>query len=147
MEARASVVLGALVADAAAMGLHWLYDPERIANIADKPGATVSLRPMPHHFDGAKGYFAHAGKRSGELSQYGTTLALAMDSLVATGGSSGHCKDYQRRYLTFFGPGGAWKGYIDRPTRGTLANLGPSGQRTKRRKSPVSMTTRCRHFP
>ncbi|MGI9501618.1 MAG: ADP-ribosylglycohydrolase family protein [Geminicoccaceae bacterium] len=122
VEARAGVVLGALVADAAAMGLHWLYDPERIADIA-KAREPLFLAADAGHFEGAKGYFAHGGKRSGELSQYGATLALAMDSLVSSDGRL-DIKDYQRRYLTFFGPGGAWKGYIDRPTRGTLANLG-----------------------
>ena len=121
-EARASVVLGALVADAAAMGLHWLYDPERLADIA-KTKEPLFLDADAGNFEGAKGYFAHGGKRSGELSQYGATLALAMDSLAATDGRL-DVKDYQRRYLTYFGPGGAWKGYIDRPTRGTLANLG-----------------------
>jgi len=122
VEARASVVLGALVADAAAMGLHWLYDPERIADIAEKQEPTF-LAADQRHFDGTKGFFAHGGKRAGELSQYGATLALAIDSLVSTNGRP-TISDYQRRYLTFFGPGGDWKGYIDRPTRGTLAHLG-----------------------
>lgn len=122
VEARASIILGALVADATAMGLHWLYDPERIAEIAGRRDP-VFLEANPSHFDGAKGYFAHRGKRSGELSQYGATLALAMNSLAATDGRL-DIRDYQRRYLTFYGPGGDWKGYIDRPTRGTLANIG-----------------------
>ncbi|MEM7044065.1 MAG: ADP-ribosylglycohydrolase family protein [Pseudomonadota bacterium] len=122
IEARAGVVLGALVADAAAMGLHWLYDPERIASIADER-EPVFLAAERRHFDDAKGYFAHEGKRSGELSQYGSTLMLAMDSLVATEGAL-DIADFQRRYVAFFGPGGAWKGYVDRPTRGTLGHLG-----------------------
>lgn len=124
IEARASVVLGALVADAAAMGLHWLYDPERIATIADRQEPTF-LAADQGHFDGTKGYFAHSGKAAGELSQYGATLVLAMDSLIATEGRLS-IPDYQRRYLAFYGPGGDWKGYVDRPTRGTLTNLGAS---------------------
>lgn len=122
IEARASVVLGALVADAAAMGLHWLYDPERIASIADKQDP-VFLAAEGRHFDGAKGYFAHAGKDAGALSHYGATLALVMRSLITSHGQI-DIQDYQRRYLATFGPGGSWKGYIDRPTRGTLAKLG-----------------------
>lgn len=121
-EARAGVVLGALVADAASMGLHWLYDPNRLATLAKKQDPTF-LAADRRHFDGAKGYFAHEGKRSGELTQYGATLALAMNTLVANEGRI-DIADYQRRYLQFFGPGGDWKGYVDRPTRGTLARLG-----------------------
>lgn len=121
-EARAGGVLGALVADAATMGLHWLYEPERIAAIAEKADP-VFLDADRRNFDGAKGYFAHEGKREGDLSQYGAVLTLAMTSLVECQGKS-DIADYQRRFLAFFGPGGDWTGYIDRPTRGTLANLG-----------------------
>lgn len=123
IEARAGVVLGALVADAAAMGLHWLYDPERIASLAERL-EPLFLSADQQHFDGAKGYFAHGGKRAGELSQYGAVLTLAMKSLIASDGRV-DITDFQRRYEAFFGPGGEWEGYIDRPTRGTLANLGP----------------------
>jgi hypothetical protein len=122
IEARAAVVLGALVADAAAMGLHWLYDAERIAEIAARQ-EPVFLAADRQHFEGVQGYFAHEGKQAGEPSQYGATLALAMGSLIATGGRFS-APDYQKRYLAFFGPGGGWQGYVDRPTRGTLANLG-----------------------
>jgi len=121
-EARAGVVLGALVADAASMGLHWLYDPDRLAKIAEGLDP-IFLAADQLHFDDAEGYFAHMGKRSGELSQYGATLVLAMDSLTATGGRLA-VAEYQKRYLAFYGPGGEWKGYIDRPTRGALARLG-----------------------
>lgn len=124
IEARAGVVLGALVADAAAMGLHWLYDPERIASIAEHEEPTF-LSADQRHFKDTKGYFAHDGKRAGEFSQYGAVLALAMGSLIVNDGRA-DVADYQSRYAAFFGPGGDWKGYIDRPTRGTLANLSDS---------------------
>ena len=104
------------------MGLHWLYDPERLASIAGAKDP-VFLPADRQHFEGAQGYFAHEGKRAGEASQYGAVLTLAMDSLVDS-----RCHpdiaDYQRRYLAFFGPGGDWLGYIDRPTRGALAKIG-----------------------
>lgn len=125
VEQRAGTVLGALVADAAAMGLHWLYDPERLATIAETSDPAF-VDADRRNFDGAKGYFAHEGKRAGDLSQYGAVLALATDSLVSSQGQP-DIADYQRRYLAFFGPGGEWQGYIDRPTRGALANLGAGG--------------------
>lgn len=125
VEQRAGIVLGALVADAAAMGLHWLYDPERLATIAETSDPAFQNADR-RNFDGAKGYFAHEGKPAGELSQYGAVLALAMDSLVSSQGQP-DIADYQQRFLAFFGPGGEWQGYIDRPTRGALANLGAGG--------------------
>ncbi len=121
-EARAGIVLGALLADAATMGLHWLYDPDRLAMI-ETVKDPVFLSADRQHFDGTKGYFAHAGKGAGDLSQYGAVLALAMGVLIETGGRT-DIPAYQKRYLAFFGPGGGWQGYIDRPTRGTLARIG-----------------------
>jgi len=48
---------GALVADAAARGLHWFYDQERLAALAgDRPEFTA---PDPAHYAGAKSFFAH----------------------------------------------------------------------------------------
>lgn len=52
-------VVGALVGDAASMGLHWLYDQERILHVA---GFEPEFR-SPNQFDYQdKGYFAHQGK-------------------------------------------------------------------------------------
>lgn len=55
-----SLLLGAVVSDAACLGLHWLYDPERIAEIAAAQGGHVAFTPVdPQHFEGVAGYFAH----------------------------------------------------------------------------------------
>ena len=49
-----ATVLGALVADSAALGLHWLYDPARIAEIeaSQRPGF---LQPEANNYAGVKG--------------------------------------------------------------------------------------------
>ena len=64
-----AAMIGAYVADAAALGLHWLYDPQRLAAL---DGPVVFRAPNPVDFDGAKGVFVHRGKRAGDLSQYGS---------------------------------------------------------------------------
>ena len=46
------------LAAAAALGLHWLYDPDRIAALH---GPIVFRTPDPSDFDGAKGVFVHHG--------------------------------------------------------------------------------------
>jgi hypothetical protein len=62
--ANIAAILGGLVADSAALGLHWLYDPMRIAEI-EKADGSVFLRPDAIHYAGSKGYFAHEGKMPG----------------------------------------------------------------------------------
>ena len=122
MKPREAAVLGALVADAAALGLHWLYDPARIAEVEARSGL-IFLEPDTAHYAGTKGYFAHGMKHAGDLSGYGEVCLLMLRHLA------NHDEftrvEYQTEYRAHFGPGGAYVGYIDSPTRHTLNVLLP----------------------
>ena len=115
-----AALIGAYVADAAALGFHWLYDPARIADLAQ--GDPAFREPDAVDFEGYKGVFVHPGKRAGDLSQYGAQLRVAVQSMLSTGGRF-DVADFQDRFAATFGPGGSWVGYIDKATKGTLANL------------------------
>lgn len=116
----AACLMGALVADAAALGLHWIYDPDRIAEVVGAKGAAFT--PLdPTNFNGVPAYFAHGARQNGALTQYGEVLALAIRNLNDNGGYNEAA--LQSAYAAHFGPGGAYIGYIDRVIRGTLANL------------------------
>ena len=111
---------GGWVADAASLGLHWLYNSERIAEVG---GQTPEfLPPRAEYYTKGFGYFAHEGKQIGDVSHYGAATGVLTDSLVANKGNL-DIRDYQRRFRTFFGPGGQWQGFIDNPTRITLENF------------------------
>lgn len=118
-------ILGALVADSAALGLHWIYDPARIAEIeaARGPRGLVFLQPEEANYAGVKGYFAHGGKTSGESSSYGEVCLLMLKHLARHGRFNR--VEYQSEYRACFGPGGKYVGYIDSPTRLTLRTLLP----------------------
>ena len=115
-----NALAGGWVADAASLGLHWLYDSQRILEVGGQ--APEFLPPKADYFTGGFGYFAHEGKQSGDISHYGAATGVLTDSLLAGGGRL-DIRDYQRRFRAFFGPGGRWQGYIDNPTRVTLGNL------------------------
>lgn len=117
---RRDLVLGALVADAAALGLHWLYDPAALAARAPADAECAFLAPAP--YPAGSGAFAHAGKRPGDPSPYGVHLRVLLEALCAADGAL-DLADYQARFRAAFGYGGRFCGYIDKPTRGTLANL------------------------
>lgn len=113
-------MMGALIADAATMGFHWLYDQARIAELG---GAAPEFRaPNAADFVGedgkSLGYFAHGGKRPGDPSHYGAQM-LAMATTLARKGAYDP-DDYAAAFREWFGYGGRWVGYIDRPTRATL---------------------------
>ena len=113
-------VVGALVADAAAMGLHWLYDQEQIARIATT-GDVIFRAPDTSVYDGHKGYFAHAGRLAGELSHYGEALMLFADLLTTE--QSYSVAAHRQLFLERFGPGGSFRGYADRPTKALVARI------------------------
>jgi len=115
-----AALAGGWVADAASLGLHWLYNSERIQEVGgDEP---EFLPPKADYFSGGLGYFAHEGKQVGDVSHYGAATGVLTDSLLANDGRL-DIRDYQHRFRAFFGPGGKWQGYVDNPTRVTLNNL------------------------
>ena len=122
MNSNIAAILGALIADSATLGLHWIYDPKRIAEIEASKGL-VFLQPDASHYAGIKGYFAHGGKAAGESSGYGEVCLLILQHLVKHG--SFNRIEYQTEYRAYFGPGGTFIGYIDSPTRLTLHTLLP----------------------
>lgn len=122
LEPRVAAILGALVADAASLGLHWLYDPARIAQI-EKSKGLVFLQPDASDYAGVSGYFAHGKKQAGDSSAYGELCLLMLRHIARHGGF--YRTDYQAEYRSYFGPGGGYHGYIDSPTRLTLQTLLP----------------------
>lgn len=114
-----AAILGALTADAASLGYHWLYDPDRLAEVAGE--APEFADPNPADYEGGVGYFAHGHKRAGELTHYGEQLAVALRSLAQSDGAwDPH--HYLAEFRATFERGGSFHGYIDGATSGTLDN-------------------------
>ncbi len=111
-----NALMGAYSADAATLGVHWLYDPERIASLGD----ALWRVPDAGDFEGAKGVFVHHGKRRGDISQYGAQMRVMVRALARGAFEAGV---YREEFAAAFGPGGWWQGYIDKATKGTLANI------------------------
>jgi ADP-ribosylglycohydrolase len=115
-----SGMMGVAVADAAALGLHWIYDINRIKEVGgDEP---EFIDPDQKNYDGVPSYFAHPGKKAGDNSHYGENFLNVARSIANSGGAF-NPRRYQRDIQDFFGPGGHFRGYIDHPTRDTLQNL------------------------
>ncbi len=119
-ERKRAAIWGALVADAASLGLHWLYDQERIRRVA--PEEPEFRTPTEADFDGVSGYFAHGKKMAGELSHYGEQARVLLGSLVASRGVFRQ-QNYQEAFRTAFGYGGDYVGYVDHAMRDTLNQM------------------------
>ena len=116
---RENMILGALVADAAAMGLHWIYDQDHIKKIA--PGAPEFTAPEAQNYEGVMAFFAHSTRANGAQSQYGEQALVMLRMLAAQGGFT--AADFAEAFRAHFGYGGAYVGYIDHATRDTLDNF------------------------
>ncbi|WP_298860920.1 ADP-ribosylglycohydrolase family protein [uncultured Sulfitobacter sp.] len=115
-----NMILGALVADAAAMGLHWIYDQSHIRKIA--PDVPEFSAPDPKNYEGVMGFFAHPNRTAGAQSQYGEQAVVMLRTLAASGG---HFEEaaFADAFQAHFGYGGGYVGYIDHATRATLDNM------------------------
>jgi ADP-ribosylglycohydrolase len=117
---RINALHGALVADAATMGLHWMYDQDHIKKI-EATGDILFRQPDANNYEGVKSYFAHGAKKRGEFSQYGESAKVVAQVFER------HRKydvgEHQQIFFDTFGPCGSYHGFADRPTKALVANM------------------------
>ena len=114
-----NALIGALVADAAALGLHWLYDQDQIGRIG-KCGHVLFRQPDVAHYEAQKGYFAQGARRAGQLSHYGESARIAA---LACDEGSYSASEHRAEFLKSFGPCGSFHGYADRPTKALVGAM------------------------
>ncbi|OAN18274.1 ADP-ribosylglycohydrolase [Photobacterium jeanii] len=119
MARRYAAIMGALIADAASMGTHWIYSPERIKALTSLPNFPF-IEPNAEHYQGVDGYYAHDKLVAGEQTIYGEWLALYIRLLADPSLS---INQMQQQMLEYFGPGGEFMGYVDTPTKALLLTL------------------------
>jgi len=101
-----NAILGALVGDAAALGLHWIYDTDEVRR---RGGATPEFQPPGQY---------HARRRAGDFTHYGDHAMVVIESLAERGRLD--LDDYKARLLARFGDPG-YDGYLDKATKGLLS--------------------------
>lgn len=119
-ERKKAAIIGAIVADAASLGLHWIYDAKRILEAGSD--APEFLQPLASNYEGVSSYFAHPNKKTGDNTHYGDQSITLLESLAATAGQWSP-EDYQRRFFDKFGPEGNYDGYLDTATKDTIARI------------------------
>ena len=102
-----AAVWGSYIADALALGVHWVYN----TRVIDKKFGRVEgyLDPMTSF---------HKGKRAGEQTHYGDQMQVLMDSAAAVSGFD--LEDFSGRWRKMFK---SYTGYFDHATKDTLKNL------------------------
>lgn len=126
VQRKQAALIGALVGDAASLGFHWLYDPDRIR---ERGGKAPEFRdPDPSDFEGCDGFFAHGSKRAGDLTHYGERCLVPLRAVASAG--CWNPSSVQAEFVKTFERGGRFSGYIDGATSGTLENLAAMSRET-----------------
>ena len=116
---RFNAIAGALAADSAAMGLHWLYDQDQIKTVSGS-GDILFRQPESAIYKDKRGAFVHAARRTGDLSHYGESARI-VGQLAADG--EYETALHRQRFFEAFGPCGHFSGYPDRPTKVLVARM------------------------
>jgi ADP-ribosylglycohydrolase len=103
-----AMVLASFCADSLALGAHWIYSTEKIAQ--DFGRVEKFLKPKPDSF--------HPTKQEGDFTHYGDQAFVLLESLAACQGFDPD--DFSKRWQNLFRN---YNGYFDHATKDTLKNL------------------------
>lgn len=106
-ENRKAAVLGAFVADALSLGVHWVYN----TSVIDKKFGRVEqyYDPLTSH---------HKGKKAGDFTHYGDQMLVLLESVSSGGGFD--ATRFAEDWRSFFA---SYGGYVDKATKATLENM------------------------
>ena len=103
-----AMVLASFMADSLSLGVHWIYDTEKIASEYGR--VETFLKPKENSY--------HPTKDKGEFTHYGDQQLVLLESVAATNGFD--LNDFSDRWQGFFQN---YNGYFDAATKGTLRNF------------------------
>lgn len=116
-----AAIYGTLVADAAAMGLHWIYSQGKISSLLKKQGLNPEfLEPDEANYQGVPSFFAHPHTTAGDGSNYSSWIHLLFKAMKDGKFTTGN---YIRAFSEYYGVGGGYVGYADGPMRETIFNI------------------------
>jgi len=108
MDAWKQMVVSSLTADAYTLGLHWIYDTNKIQKIYSNSSPLFQVQ----------GDSYHKGKTKGDFTHYGDQAMFLMDLLQSKGEFS--LENFYPSYLNW---ANNYKGYIDHATKETVKHM------------------------
>jgi ADP-ribosylglycohydrolase len=108
MSREKAAVMASLLADSLALGVHWIYDTNRLREVYGRVDRL--LRPASDSY--------HSNKDLGELTHYGDQALVLLKSLADT--KKFDHLHYAKQWRALFE---SYRGYFDHATKETLANV------------------------
>ena len=111
---------GALVANAASLGFHWIYNPEYLEALSTKE-SLLFQKQDPNHYQQAKpSYYVYPDNEVGTFTLQGNMLKWLYDALLENPKMTQ--KDYQDLIFDYLRPGGSYVGYVESYTKRLVIN-------------------------
>ena len=109
MKKAKDMVRASLIADSLALGVHWIYDPKKVASLfASQP------KPLAPPADSY-----HKAAQQGDFTHYGDQILVLLESVATL--KAYRLEDWAARWKKFFTNN--YKGYLDHATQETLAHF------------------------
>lgn len=104
-----AMVLASFAADSLALGVHWIYDTNRLAEEFGRVNELLAPQPGGYHQHRHRGEFTHYGDQSFHLLQHLVSHRGEFDPAA-------YARDWRELFT-------GYDGYLDQATKATLANM------------------------
>lgn len=102
---------GALVANAASLGYHWVYNSEYLAQLSKKKSLLFQAQNQMEFDDGKPSYFAYPNQKVGDVTTQGSFMIWLYQAMKDHKEFS--VNDYENLIYNHIKPGGDYIGYIE----------------------------------
>ncbi len=101
----------ALVANAASLGVHWIYNHKKLKEIAQKQSLLFLSQDQTFYDNAKPSYYVYPKNKIGDLSVQGQMLTWLYKGLKDNPNFQKH--DYELLLIDKFMPGGKYQGYVE----------------------------------
>ena len=102
---------GALVANAASLGYHWVYNSEYLAQLSKKKSLLFQVQNQQEFDDGKPSYFVYPNQKVGDVTTQGSFMIWLYQAMKDHREFS--MSDYENLIYNHIRPGGDYIGYIE----------------------------------
>ena len=113
-------LIGGLVANAASLGFHWVYNPEYLETLAKKQSLLFQLPNIEQYNEAGKSYFSYPLAKVGDFTSQGMFVIWLYEALKKNPNLSR--ADYGNLIYSKVRPGGDYNGYVESYSKMLVVN-------------------------
>lgn len=108
-------LIGALVANSAALGFHWIYDPTYLELLSKKESLLFQKQEKRHYNLAKISYYSYPNSSIGSFTLQGNILKWLYKALESNPNMTKN--DYEIMLYNYLKPGGSYEGYVESYTK------------------------------